>query len=114
MIDLDNDEHRLRLIRKACDDIRAGRPFDPALQAELIRPWPAMFRLVVEQPAVNRLELFQTCAARLARKIAGTERETDKPFGGHRSAPREKKPAARKASSRPAPPPAPDHGGDVI
>jgi hypothetical protein len=112
MTDLDNDEHRLRLIRKACDDIRAGRPFYPDLQAELIRPWPAMFRLVVEQPAVNRLELFETCAARLARKIAGEERETDKPFG-HRSASREKKPTARKASSRPAPS-APDCTGDVI
>jgi hypothetical protein len=110
MLDLNNDHDRLQAIRNTINDLKAGRPFDHR-QADCVRIWPAMFRLATEQPAVNLIELFETCAARLARKIAGEERETDKPFGGHR-APREKKPAARKATSRPAPS-APDCG-DVI
>jgi hypothetical protein len=62
-----NDHHRLQAIRNTIDDLKSGRPFDHR-QAALLSPWPALFRLVVEQPAVNRIEIFETCARRLARK----------------------------------------------
>jgi hypothetical protein len=107
---------RLAAIEQAIRDIRAGVAADLLLQAECIRPWRALYRLVVERQDIDRAELFATALARLKRQLAGEEREVDKPVG-RRSVPPERKPTARKAEkpkAKPPTPPAPDCTGDVI
>ena len=105
------DPHaRLEAIRQACRDLKAGRLLDPVLQAECIRPWPALYRLAIERQDIDLVEIFETAAARLKRQLAGEEREVDRPFGACKSAPPQKSPTARLSI-----PPAPaDYAGDVI
>jgi hypothetical protein len=106
MINLTDNAVRLDVIRRACREIKAGIAADPVNRAECIKPWVTFYRLAIERQDIDLVEIYGTCAAQLERHIAGKSRQTDSKFNL-------RPPAARKAASRPAPPPAPDYG-DVI